>query len=409
MFSDIKTPGNLGGPKKNRREREQLKDMAKPLRPDETVTLNEALNKKSKKAHLSRLKQWWRQLNRNVRFGIIAFGLLLFGATAIGYYYFSRPMPEPSIEITRREKPVVTTVASPLTGVQVEPELAKRPVTGIMIENSTDARPQSGIEQAGVVFEAIAEGGITRFLTLYQESQPQYIGPVRSLRPYYIDWAGAFDAPIAHVGGSPDALSQIRGGGKDLDQFFNAGAYWRQSTRASPHNVYTSFERLDALNKSKGYTSSKFNPWARKKDEPLAKPTATTVNVNISSALYNSRYDYDSASNSYARNQGGQAHIAIVSPTDKTGQQLRFKVIVALIMSYGLNGKYSVYSVNGSGAALVFQDGGAVDATWSKSDRASQIKLTDSAGKDLKLNAGQTWVVALASRDRVSYSGPPAQ
>ena len=155
-----------------------------------------------------------------------------------------------------------------------------------MIENSLDARPQSGINQAGVIFEAIAEGGITRFITLYQEAQPQYVGPVRSLRPYYIDWAAAFDAPIAHVGGSPDALKQIRNGGKDLDQFFNPGAYWRQSTRAAPHNVYTSFKNMDKLNKAKGYKSSKFTPWPRKEDSPLETPTAATIKVSISSANF---------------------------------------------------------------------------------------------------------------------------
>jgi hypothetical protein len=234
------------------------------------------------------------------------------------------------------------------------------------------------------------------------------------LRPYYIDWASAFDAPIAHVGGSPDALSQIRSGGKDLDQFFNPGSYWRQSNRASPHNVYTSFERLDALNKAKGYTSSKFTPWQRKKDQPQAVPAAKAANVNISSGNYNSRYDFDATSNSYLRSQGGKPHIITSSADDKTGQQLRPKVIVVLMIPYSLSGKYSVYVTSGSGAALVFQDGGVSDATWKKDDRASQFKFTDAAGKEVKFNAGQTWVAVVASRDRVTYEAappppPPAQ
>jgi hypothetical protein len=104
-----------------------------------------------------------------------------------------------------------------------------------MIENSPDARPQSGLQDAGVVVEAIAEGGITRFLTLFQESQPQYIGPVRSLRPYYIDFAAPFQAGIAHVGGSPEALSRVRNGSyRDLDQFFNSAYFSRISARPAP-------------------------------------------------------------------------------------------------------------------------------------------------------------------------------
>ncbi|MCP5939883.1 DUF3048 domain-containing protein, partial [Klebsiella pneumoniae] len=85
--------------------------------------------------------------------------------------------------------PKPTTVANTLTGLQVAPDVNQRPVTGVMIENSTDARPQSGLDQAGVVFEAIAEGGITRFLALFQDTQPDYVGPVRSSRPYYVQWA----------------------------------------------------------------------------------------------------------------------------------------------------------------------------------------------------------------------------
>ena len=94
-----------------------------------------------------------------------------------------------------------------LTGEEVKDEAAtKQAVTAIMIENSPDARPQSGVKQAGIVYEAIAEGGITRFLTLHQQDKPQMIGPVRSLRMYYVDWLAPYNASIAHVGGSAAAL-----------------------------------------------------------------------------------------------------------------------------------------------------------------------------------------------------------
>lgn len=424
MFEDIEPPKRSSKQRANQvlnsyssqtvaLARDQISAIAKPLKPEETISLDDdssqqPKNKKNKrKTLLKRLINWWKHLNRNVRFGIIAALLLLFGAMALGYFYIISPKGEPELVITKQEKPKPTTVASPLTGVQVQPELAQRPVTAIMIENSTDARPQSGLTDAGVIFEAIAEGGITRFITLYQEGQPQYVGPVRSLRPYYIDFAASFDAPIAHVGGSPDALAQIRSGGKDLDQFFNSGSYWRQSSRASPHNVYTSFERMDALNKSKGYTSSKFTPWPRKEDKPQTTPAAKGINVNISSANYNSRYDYDAATNTYLRSQAGRPHMITTSADDKTGQQLRPKVVVVLVMSYGLNGKYSVYGMSGSGTVLVFQDGGITEGTWSKSDRASQFKFIDASGKDIKLNAGQTWVAAVSSRDKVTHEAAP--
>jgi len=300
---------------------------------------------------------------------------------------------EAAIDVNKTERKVLT-VASPLSGVQVDPELAKRPVTAIMIENSPDARPQSGIADAGVIFEAIAEGGITRFITLYQETQPQHIGPVRSLRPYYIDWAAAFDASIVHIGGSPDALAQIRSGGKDLDQFFNAGSFWREGSRPAPHNVYTSFEKLDALNKAKGYDSSTFTPWPRKVDQKLATPMAKTIDLAISSANFNVHYDYDPAYNFYRRSEGGGAHLATSSAGDKTGVQIAPKVVVALVVPYRIvdSSGHSGYGVNGSGTVYIFQDGFVVQGTWSKVDRGSQLTFKDTAGEPIELNTGQTWV-----------------
>jgi len=129
---------------------------------------------------------------------------------------------------TKPKPPAPTTVASTLSGLQVDKSVNQRPVTGVMIENSPDARPQSGLDQASVVFEAIAEGGITRFLTLFQDTQPDYLGPVRSARPYYVQWCMGFDCSLAHVGGSPEALADIPAWGtKNLDQFANSGSFQR--------------------------------------------------------------------------------------------------------------------------------------------------------------------------------------
>jgi hypothetical protein len=349
---------------------------------------------------------WWHNWNRRQKIGVITLTLLLVVASGVFWTVFKKPAPPKNtgLQVQAATKP--TTVASPLTGLQVAPELAQRPVTGIMIENSTDARPQSGLQDAGVVFEAIAEGGITRFIAMFQDSQPQYVGPVRSLRPYYIDFAASFDASIAHIGGSPAALAQIRGGGKDLDQFFNAGSYWRQPSRRTPHNVYTSFERLDALNKAKGYTSSKFTTWLRKVDKKLVTPTAKTINVNISSALYNSHYDYDAVSNTYLRSEGGKAHNVTNAAADSAGQQLHPKVVLVLVMTYGIapDGKHSQYGATGNGTVFVFQDGGVTQGTWTKADRGSQFSFTDVKGKPIRLDAGQAWVTVVARADMVNYA-----
>jgi hypothetical protein len=270
-----------------------------------------------------------------------------------------------------------------------------------MIENSMDARPQSGLGQASVVFEAIAEGGITRFLALFQDTAPENIGPVRSARPYYIQWALGFDAAYAHVGGSPEALADIKAWGvKDLDQFANAGAYHRTAERAAPHNMYTSMAALNQLEASKGYTTSTFTGFVRKlKESPVKVPNAKTVDIAISGPLYNVHYDYNPATNSYNRSEGGAAHIDA-----NTNTQISPKVVVALAMPYSLaaDGKHSVYGVIGSGQAFVYQDGVATPVTWTKSSEKSQIIFTDAAGKPFALNPGQTWLTAVSGADKVS-------
>ncbi len=351
---------------------------------------------KRHKLHFLDPRQRWGGLSKKHKIIVITTALLVVAMAGLIAHNLSSRNSEAEISIRKGQaKPI--TVPSPLTGVQVSPELAGRPVTGIMIENSQDARPQSGIQDAGVIFEAIAEGGITRFLTLYQDTRPNYIGPVRSLRPYYIDWANSFDASIAHVGGSPDALSQIRNGGKDLDQFFNSGSYWRESSRPAPHDVYTSFDKLDELNKSKGYINSTYTSWQRKADQKLATPTAKSIDLAISSANFNVHYDYDAPSNSYHRSEGGAAHIATSSAGDKTGTLLSPKVVIAMVTSYSIvdNSGHSGYGDTGSGKVYIFQDGFLVQGTWSKPDRAGPISFKDANDQPIKLNAGQTWVTAI--------------
>lgn len=300
-------------------------------------------------------------------------------------------------------KPIVSkTVASTLSGLQVDPSVNTRPVTAVMIENSTDARPQSGLSQAEVVFEAIAEGGITRFLALFQDTAPADVGPIRSARPYYIQWELGFDGAYAHVGGSPEALTDIKTWNvRDLDQFANGGSYHRIASRAAPHNVYTSIAVLNQLEAAKGYTSSTFTGFARKKEAPSKQPSARTIDIAISGPLYNVHYDYVAATNSYNRSEGGAPHI------DANGNtQISPKVVVVLVMPYGLetDDHHSQYSTIGSGQAYIFEDGTAIGGTWAKASSTSQFVFTDTAGKKVSLNPGQTWLTAVGDNTGLHFS-----
>ena len=355
--------------------------------------------------HLRKLALHWPPRRKEF---IVAGIVVLMIASGLGAWLLTRHAPKPvaaapKISIVKKPAIVVpTTVPSLLSGLPVEPAVNSRPITGVMIENSLDARPQSGLAQASVVFEAIAEGGITRFLALFQDTQPANVGPVRSARPYYLQWALGFDATYGHVGGSPEALADIKSWGvKDMDQFYNGGSYHRISTRYAPHNVYTSLATLSQLEASKGYGASTFKGWLRKADTPLAVPTAKTIDLAISGPTYNAHYDYDVASHTYKRSEGGSAHIDADSQV-----QISPKVVIALVMAYQLesDGYHSDYTTLGSGQAFIFQDGGVTIGSWNKADNASPLSFLDSAGKPLALNAGQTWLSAVRAASNVTFN-----
>lgn len=333
----------------------------------------------------------------------ICSAVLLIGGGVVAFVVQPRGLGGTYVSKRPAYTPKITTVESVLSGLQVEPEVNNRPVTGVIIENSQDARPQSGLDQASVVFEAIAEGGVTRFLALFQDTAPSYIGPVRSARPYYVQWCMSFDCALAHAGGSPEALSNIKSWGtKDLDQFANSKAYRRVTDRYAPHNLYTSTESLNQLEQSKGFSSPSFTSLIRKKDAPSKTPGASSIDVSISSASFNSHYDYDAASNRYLRSQAGAAHMTI--DANGTQAQIMPKVLVVLVTSYGIaSDKHSNYGVTGTGEALVFQDGVVTHGNWQKDDYASALSLKSDSGEALPLNPGQTWFVALPSTNKITY------
>jgi len=345
----------------------------------------------------NRFKRWVARHKKLAIILSVVIVLVISTATA-AVFYFMQPKAEPPKETVTKEEPAPEPPKpkyySPLTGVEVADEAATtQAVTGIMIENSPDARPQSGIKNSGVVFEAIAEGGITRFLVLYQQEKPQLIGPVRSVRMYYVDWVAAFNASVAHIGGSAAALAEVRNGNyRDIDQFFNSGAYWRATDRYAPHNVYTSFERLDALNASKGYTSSNFTGFTRKDSSAAKTPSASSIAVTISSASYNSNYTYDPATNLYNRTHSGTPHL------DREAGQITPRVVVVMKVPMARvfeDGWREQINTIGSGQATIFQDGTVADVTWTKNSKTEQIKFTDANGADVPLARGQTWITAV--------------
>jgi hypothetical protein len=348
-----------------------------------------------------KIKQYWINFriwyHRHRKLFWIYFCVFIVILTAGGVTAFillNKKPPEPIlVKKVEKPKPIIK-YYSPLTGSEVKSTAETTlPVTGVMVENSPNSRPQSGLKKGGVVFEAIAEGGITRFMVLYQTEKPKLIGPVRSLRLYDVDWLAAFNASIAHVGGSAAALAEIRNGKyRDLDQFFNPSSFWRTTDRYAPHNVYTDYNHLNSLNKSKGYTKSIFTGFERSDGKPVKKPNASTISIVISSALYNSTYKYIAKCNCYGRSQAGAPH------NDRELGQITPSVVIAMRVNEKTvleDGYRQSIATIGNGKAVIFQNGTAIKATWHKTSKKSQIKFKDAKGKEISLARGQTWIAAV--------------
>ncbi len=323
----------------------------------------------------------------------------------------------------------------------------KRRPLGIMIENSKAARPQSGLSFADVMYEAVAEGGITRFMAVYYCQDSETIGPVRSARTYYLDWISEYGAsPLyAHVGGAntpgpADALGQIErygwAGFNDLNQFSIGFPYfWRDYERLGPdtateHTVYTANVKLwDFAAKKRALTNvetddrtgkqiswdQSFLKWTFKDDLPIAdRPAKFSTNFAFSNvqASYSNDYAvkwvYDHDSNSFLRTNGGQEHRDL-----NTNQQLTAKNIVILFMSMSIaddgyseenHGTHTLYGNKGTGKAKFIIDGQVTEGTWSKKTRADRTIFLDSKGQPIKFNRGQTWIEILPIGQQVNIS-----
>lgn len=306
---------------------------------------------------------------------------------------------ETDIVATTQEEKVEQpkTVPAPLTGLEVSEADAARQVVAVMIENSPDARPQSGLDQADMVFEAVAEGGITRFVALFQQGKPSQIGPIRSARPYYVQIARTFDSAYVHAGGSDDGLAKVTQlGVKDMSAFEENGTYTRLSSRAAPHNLYSSIDKLFARAAALGYTSSSFTPWEHKEDTPQT-PTAGSVKFSLSGVLYDPTFTYDAATNSYTRSVAGEPQVDAV-----TGAAISPKVVIALATTKGQQGQYSTYRLTGTGEIRVLQDGIMSTGTWSKDSDEGQFVFKDKNGLPFKFNKGSVWVTLVGSTGNVS-------
>lgn len=336
--------------------------------------------------------------------GVVLFFIYLkfFKNSLIFSPLLSKPGQRDGISLDITEEKVVC----PLCGKLVDKNKAKRVPLAVSIENHIDSRPQSGLDKADLIYEALSEGGITRFLVFYACGDAEEIGPVRSARTYFLDWLSEFDAFFAHCGGSIDTLDLIGPYGiLDLNQFYNAKAYWRAKDRYAPHNLYSSTEKLWDLAKEKGWSlEGDYEGFKFKSDVPSdQRPESQEIKVNYQDNRFKVRWVYDPGDNGYLRFQGGQEF------KDKiTDQQLSTKNIIVQFISSSpvitrIGEQTRKMDTIGSGKIIVFLDGKAQTGTWGKTSRTARTKYYDEEGKEIKLNPGQTWIEVTDPGTEISY------
>lgn len=289
----------------------------------------------------------------------------------------------------------------PLTGAVLDAPLNSLPqVYAVMIENSADAWPLSGLEDAFLVIEAPVEGAIPRFEAFFSsENEVSKIGPVRSARPYYLDWATEFDALYVHVGGSPEALGLIADRGMlDLNEFFQGEYFWRDTLRRfAPHNVYTSTELLgEALDELEPEVPE-YDSWIFKTDTPLdVEPLSVTIDWGQGS-LYDVTWAYVAGSNSYIRKQGATE---VVTADGDQVLANNVVVIAADITVIDSLTRRRIVTI-AEGDALIVQDGRIMLGRWKKSGVDERLRFYSAAGQEIEMNAGKTWIEVVPSLDKV--------
>ncbi len=321
----------------------------------------------------------------------------------------STSAPQAKATTTTRPKPAVAQNTGGLAQGAMLPRgsITHRPWM-VMIDNHPDAYPQSGMDKAAVVFEGLAEYGISRYIATFADGwtpDAAQIGPIRSTRYYFAEWAMAFHPLYVHAGGSPDGLALVQ----STDQLINFDALnqptgtYRDNSRLAPHNLYTSSALLRQFAASRGISGSDDANvgYLYAKPAPLAQPQATSLNYYFLDQNSAAGFVYSPGQNAYYRTVFGHADIDRL-----TGAQLWTNnvVVMAVTGAQRTNDEKARIDQNvvGNGSARVFKDGGLINATWVKNSPAAPLRFYDSAGNEIAFSSGSLWIAAIPSLDRLS-------
>jgi len=308
----------------------------------------------------------------------------------------------------------------PLSGVPTDPaRLTLRPLAVTVDNYSPSARPQTGLGRASLIYETVAEYGITRFMAVFLEKEALVVGPVRSTRVYYNEWADSLNAIIVHAGGNSDALPQLGllPGIQDINEIgaemfrwqYSGGPpfFWRTSDRLMPYNLFTNVPAVRAQVARHRFPIHGHYPvdLPHKTNAPLdQRPSSGWLTIAFSSYPYAVQYRYNSGSNRYKRFMGGLPHVDAAD-----GRQLAPRNIVVIYCKVRPDLQSTtigsvVVATTGTGDALLFQDGLVRHGLWRRDGVGGRLLLTDAQGQPWSFNPGQTWIEAVPKGNPVAWS-----
>lgn len=289
-------------------------------------------------------------------------------------------------------------VASYLTGEDVPESIGRRRPIAVMLGNDINGAPQSGTQNAGVIYEAPVEGGITRLMAIIEDyDNLERIGSVRSCRDYYIFYANEFNAIYAHYGQAVYALQYLDQHVIDnLNGLTLGNAYYRTTDRVAPHNAYTDAAHLQDGIQSQGY-SQQYQDGYTGHYQFAPEGTEVTLDAGTSATVvkldnYKDNhpwFEYNAETKEYSRFQFNAPHV-----DQLTGQQLTCDNIILQYSSYqpyDANGYLNIDTQSG-GSGKYITRGKAINITWSKDSQWGTTHYYDSNGQEIQLNRGKTWV-----------------
>ncbi len=297
-------------------------------------------------------------------------------------------------------QPSIAVYRSSLDGLPVSStEKIKPTVVGIMIDNYPDARPQSGLLMAKIVYEAPAEGGITRYFAIFDSEQNiEKVGPVRSARPYFIDWLKEYGGLYMHCGGSPEALIILKKGTVfDLNEMTNGIYFWRDSSRVAPHNLYTNSEKWNkALMARPGDKKTFNNAWQFGEISSSSLELVKSISIEYASD-YIVGWRYDENQKNYIRYING-----IILSEDKNNL-VADSIVIQYVKSQVVDdyGRKEI-TTDGQGDLRFLRDGTMVRGIWKKENE--RTRFYNVTGQELNLKPGKIWIQIVPKEINIKIS-----